>query len=608
MKRIFRYISIAAVAATSLSCEDFDLGESFLQKPPSVDITIDTVFSTAEYARRVLWNSYDKLPFGFPIEGRKTVMNKGTVEGLTDLAHTAVNDSGERQVYYPGRYSADIENGNISTSTVSKYRFTEFGAWDGIRHAWLFYENVDRVPDMDQSEKNRLKAEAKILVAIFYADMFRHYGGLPLLDHSVDIEETDLPLRSTVEATVDFIVGLCDDAIACEDLPWSLSESEVSNWAGRVTKASACGLKVRVLLFAASPLFNSDEPYWPGEAADKHLTWYGNYDVQRWQDAADAAEDFFKRMSRDGFYKLVELGDYSTTSYREAYREAYYRRGSTEMLISSHRNYYRMTQEPLILQSIRWGGFCPTKEYFDMFPMADGTDFDWNDPEMKVRPFDNRDPRLSETMYLDGDDYRGRPVELCPANPADPVNYPAGIHIGTAPFDNISFQNGFGLYKYTLDRGGSLYNSRQCIWPLLRLAEIYLSYAEALNELGDTRTAYTYINAVRNRVGIGNLREGLDRDAFREAVLRERACEFGWEEVRFFDLIRWKRADIFSKHLHGMKIYKNKNTGEYLCEEYRLEERSWQKPGGFTASYYLSAFPSDEVNKGYGLIQNPGWE
>ena len=108
MKRIVRYILLAAVSMAALSCEDFDLRDSFLQKPPSVDITIDTVFSNAEYARRVLWNSYDKLPFGLPITGRKTVMNKGTVEGLTDLAHTAVNDSGERQVYYPGRYSADM--------------------------------------------------------------------------------------------------------------------------------------------------------------------------------------------------------------------------------------------------------------------------------------------------------------------------------------------------------------------------------------------------------------------------------------------------------------------------------------------------------------------
>ena len=100
MKRIVRYILLAAVSMAALSCEDFDLGDSFLQKPPSVDITIDTVFSNAEYARRVLWNSYDKLPFGLPITGRKTVMNwtdrhwkkprNGTPKSWKNWTHTCM--------------------------------------------------------------------------------------------------------------------------------------------------------------------------------------------------------------------------------------------------------------------------------------------------------------------------------------------------------------------------------------------------------------------------------------------------------------------------------------------------------------------------------------
>ena len=174
------------------------------------------------------------------------------------------------------------------------------------------------------------------------------------MDHSIDIEEENLPVRSTVEQTVNFIVKLCDEAIACEDLPWNIPSSELSNWAGRLTKASAYGLKVRVLLFAASPLFNSDEPYLSGEASSKYLTWYGNYDASRWQAAADAAEDFFKAIEENGYYKLVEVGDYSTKNYREAFREAYYQRGSTEMLIESHRNYYMMTQEELKQQALAY--------------------------------------------------------------------------------------------------------------------------------------------------------------------------------------------------------------------------------------------------------------
>ena len=142
------------------------------------------------------------------------------------------------------------------------------------------------------------------------------------------------------------------------------------------------------------------------------------------------------------------------------------------------------------------------------------------------------------------------------------------------------------------------------------MAEVYLAYAEALNECGRTSEAYQYINAVRARVGLPGLvlKGKLDeKTEFREAVLRERACEFVWEENRFFDLIRWKRESDFTKHLHGINVYRHKTTKEYKFDFPQLTERAWQKPGGFSAKWYLSAFPDKEVNKGYGLVQNPGW-
>ena len=224
MKRIKIYLLLGVgLLLTLSSCEDFALGDKFLQKPPSNDITIDTIFSTAEMARRVLWNSYDYLPYGYSTGNFFTAMKKGNIEGLTDLNQGYCNDSGELQIYYPGKYTADVENSNrsgtISMNNISKFRFKEFGSWSGIRHAWLFYENVDRVPDMSAEEKSRMKAEAKILVAIFYANMFRHYGGLPLIDHSLRADELNFPARATVQETVDFIVNLLDDAAAWPVLP-----------------------------------------------------------------------------------------------------------------------------------------------------------------------------------------------------------------------------------------------------------------------------------------------------------------------------------------------------------------------------------------------------
>ena len=103
----------------------------------------------------------------------------------------------------------------------------------------------------------------------------------------------------------------------------------------------------------------------------------------------------------------------------------------------------------------------------------------------------------------------------------------------------------------------------------------------------------TYINAVRNRVGLGNLKTGLSKEEFREAVLRERACEFGFEEVRFYDLIRWKReADFTQSTCMVIYFYKHKNTGEYLCEFPQLKERAWQKAGGFLSEVVSECLPS----------------
>ena len=118
-----------------------------------------------------------------------------------------------------------------------------------------------------------------------------------------------------------------------------------------------------------------------------------------------------------------------------------------------------------------------------------------------------------------------------------------------------------------------------------------------------------------------------NKDAFIEELLRERACELGMEDARFFDLIRYKRADIFEKQLHGLFIYRLDDNGvrrdlpwrgndegkmaypthfEYEKFELNNPTRYWWT-NGFDPKWYLSPFPSTEVNKGYGLVQNPGW-
>lgn len=598
---------LSLLLAMTMSCEDFALGEKLLQKPPSSDITVDTVFSSAEYTRSFLYLTYGTLPYGIPTGyTSRTGMHINILEGLTDLNESCVGYGGVEALYYSGLYNAGSEDAAAGKDYgATKYRLTVRPGWVGVRYSWIIIENIDRVPDMTEAEKNRLKAEAKIIIAVHYVEMLRHFGALPIVDHAFDPNEANLPARATLQENIDFIVRLLDEAAACKDLPWMISAAESDNWSGRLTRAAALGLKARLLLFAASPLFNSDAPYYPGEASDKLMTWLGGYKEERWRDAANACEEFFNAMRSESGCGLVQNSD----SYRLAFRDAYYTRGTTEMLISC-RLYSLTTSSSYLLQSIRWGAWCPTKEYFDMFPMVDGTDFDWDNPEHSKNPFVNRDPRLCETILLDGDVFGSGVADICKEKADDKTNYPKGANYGqTSVLDSHSMDTGLPVRKFALDRQGE-FKGRLMQWPILRVAEIYLSYAEALNEInhGPNATAYEYVNAVRRRVGVGDLQTGMNQQQFREAVLRERACEFGFEEVRFFDLIRWKREADFTKHLHGINIYRHKDTKEYLFEFPQLTERAWQKSGGFSSKWYLSAFPPSEVNKGYGLVQNPGWE
>ena len=168
-------------------------------------------------------------------------------------------------------------------------------------------------------------------------------------------------------------------------------------------------------------------------------------------------------------------------------------------------------------------------------------------------------------------------------------------------------------------------------WPYLRLSEIYLTYAEALLQTGDFTDAIKQVNIVRSRVGLGDIvacnpTENLttDKNALLQEILRERACELGMEDCRYFDLIRYKRKDLFEKQLHGLRMYRLDSSGKdtqtpwygttgaqpthFRYEIFPISgpTRYWWT-NGFDPKWYLSPFPLTEVNKGYGLVQNPGW-
>lgn len=613
MKKTLKGICLVGLMGLTTSCDDFKLWNNFLEKPISDEMNIDSVFGKKVYAEQQLAQVYHSLPDHTPIAGR---LSWGMVESLTDLGECLKSGGTE---YHKGSLTAANADASVYSLLYNNRKDGKFSSIYGIRQAYIFLENVDRVPDMTPEEKRRRKGEAKLIIAYHYVDWLRNLGGMPWIDHSYKPEDEMKMTRMTIEDMVWKISNLCDESASM--LPWDVASADD----GRMTAAGALALKSRLWTFAASPLFNNDKPYKAGEAADKHYTWWGNYDVQRWQKALDAGLEFLDANAANGdVYKLVDNGN-----PRSSFTSGYFDRYSHETLISSHRfvkwdlNSYNVTQT-------RYGVALPLFNYACMFPRRDGTDFDWENEEHRKNLFfeykdgklvETRDPRLYETLIVTNDKFWGRKAEIYKGGREQPKDMGSGQHWRWAGMGDL----GIGLRKYFQDHLNELQNKYyQCC--LMRLPEIYLNIAEAMNELGIAeqkdrfgRNAYDYFNLLRTRVDM----PGISPEQYapgvelREAILRERALEFGYEEVRYFDIMRWKHKDYLGIERMRLRTYplgEKKNVdGQKLYVEFdhqidhnMVNQRVWVDQ--WDDKYYLTPISLNEINKKYGLVQNPGWE
>lgn len=639
----------AAVLFAASSCSDLKFGNAFLEKAPGADMTLEQIFSSKLYAERELIGAYASLRtcltvhsnngnYEFQSGGNK--IGWDNLDTMTDLMQSHCTWGGVIKTYYAGTYNAEAEN-----EGYGKFGFhpDQEGAWTGIRRAWIFINNVDRVPDMTDEEKKVRKGEARMIIALQMHEMLRHFGGVPILDDyaTPENEMTADYSRKTVRQCVDFIVNMCDQA--AKELPWTVADADN----GRMTAAGALALKARVLQLAARPLFNASTPYLQAQeptAANKAsvkedprlMTWLGSYTQENWQAVADACEDFFKKNTENGdAYRMVMPQTNDAEGYRQAFSTCYADRESPEIIIHTgraiptysntyHRFYFGLTDQGQAGRG--YGGGCVTLNFVDMFTAADGTPSDYrkwlsdhgHDGTVYNNPFTGKDPRLYETVLIAGDRYRTRCAET----------WIDGLEHGSSA--NPKCATGFIIRKFLWDYNDEFLN-KATNSAYIRLPELYLMYAEALNELGRSEEALSWLNKTRIRVGLpemtlpnaAKLHSGqalpdypecsLQGDKYlREEILDERAREFCFEEVRWFDIAFWKRVDLMRKLLYGIQITRKSGSFEegnlvltYSDPSKMDQGRIWQDK--FSPKWFLSAFPSDEINKGYGLVQNPGW-
>ena len=668
MKQL-RYIAALFVSSAIVTAcvDEFNVGDSFLEKAPGVDVNVDTVFSKAEYTRNFLWSAYGLL---YSTYTKGNMMNATPIDALSDSYYCYCSWGGPYQTYYTGLFTEDSQdnpNGNYQGKFAYKTGNPDEDGGDGrvsvydcIRKCWILVENIDRVPDMSDTEKSRLKGEAYTIMASRYFDAFRNFGGLCLVRKAYAVGENFQDGRATAFQTVEFIDSLLQCAIAEPGYIWNVPNEDVGQWSGRLTRASARGLRCKLWMHAASPLFNGDKPYMEYDDAKKteftniEHVWFGKNASHDglWQRCLDACNDFFNDNAANGnFYQLVQPDTQDEAGYRMAFRNGYrYRNNESrhEKIFDVHMTYtmsngnWGWGWQGFCLDGIRQGGAVPTNELMECFGTSDGRSFDLAYGDVYgegknpsgIDIFADRDPRLYETMTVPRESFPSAVVgDYCGKNYIDTWYHGALLNNSKMNSNQDDVASGYRKFKWFLD-----YDKMDDM-PIgvsyVRLAEIYLIKAEAEAELGQFANALNDLHVTRSRVGLGRIEEmnpGLNLTSNKEnlidAILNERNCEIGAEcGDRVYDMSRRMRADLYTKPLHEIRIYPLNADGtrnmaddtqwdsstpwpKFEYEKVQISAgggRVWWTPGYWTNKWYLDPVSRIEIQKGYGLTQNPGW-
>ena len=677
MKKILKSTLVLGICAAffSTSCvEKFAVGDAFLEKAPGVDVNIDTVFSNAEYTRNFLWSAYGQIYCTYT---SGNMMNGAPIDALSDSYHCYCTWGGPIQSYYPGSLTEDAQDtedgnyqGKFSYSTKTGGLNSDSGGrvsiYETVRKCWQIIENIGRVPDMSEDEKSRLRGEAYTIMASRYFDAFRNFGGLCLAKKAYAVGEDFTDGRATAMETVEFIDSLIVCAIEEPGFIWNLDNADQGQWSGRLTRASARALRAKLWMHAASPLFNNDKPYMEynplkvTKYTDIHHVWFGKKDPTLWNRCLDACEDFFEDNAANGnYYQLIQPKTQDEAGYRMAYRRAYRYRNDTEnheKLFDAHptqwmsstgadgvitENGWGWGWRGFAIDCVRQGGSVPTNELMECFGMADGTNFPYEDIYGKgnnpdgIDMFVDRDPRLYETMVVPRKEFPYSVVGDYSGFQYIDSWVKGSLELGKYEgFNADDIKTGYRRFKWFLDHTGGKMDDEFIGVSYIRLAEMYLIYAEALAETGNLSGALDQLHVVRSRVGLGRLEQmnpelnlTTDKDALINEILRERNCEIGAEcGDRVYDMIRRMREDLFTKTLHEIKIYRLDENGnrmegddlrwdastpwpkfEYEKNAIQTGARRWWDEGYWTNKWYLDPVSRIEIQKDYGLTQNPGW-
>lgn len=575
MKKIITLKLIIGIMILVSSCSE----EALDLKPLDAISEVD-VFNDVNLLQAYVDAAYASIPNNFSGNQRM-----GT-DPLADLAYLK-NNRGEGVPEY-GQNTVDALNveGVTKESWGTNYA--------GIRHINSYFSGIEN-STIAQNNLDPLTGQMHFLRAYFHFELLSYYGGIPIITKRFEINEEnfDVP-RNSIEEVVDFIVSELDTAIPL------LNESAPKARAG---KAAAMALKGRVLLYAASELFNPSG------------------DMSSWTAAAEANK------------AVMDLASYPLT---DDYRSIFLSRPSIADEVIFTREYNLEVNQgtwagantmfwPNGYQG--WHSVSPNQKFIDLFEMTNGetpylsdgvtvNPASGYDPQ---NPYVNRDPRLSDIALYNGVMFKDRDVQYWieyeddgDGNPSDRTEVAGGLDTHLSPIyswepslTNYAFRKFTDPTELPALSGAPTEEFTPDI--KFRKTEFYLNYAETQIALGNEQAAREAINAVRARASVNMPPVTASGNDLIEAYRRERAIELSLEGHRFFDIRRWKIAgDVMGKPMYGIDVEKLSNGdivysyGTKIAEA--TEIRSWDD------RLYWLPIPDREVKASNNvLVQNPGY-
>ncbi|MBU9906622.1 RagB/SusD family nutrient uptake outer membrane protein [Prevotella copri] len=636
--------------ALSLTC-GFASCTDYLDKTPDSTVNADEAFKNFTNFQGFVEEVYNCIPnkesnywccsFNW---GEDEILNTG----LGDSHETAHFDLGDYRYWYNDPQSFLHSDGLSSTST-DKFSHSLEHAWYCIRKCNLGLENLEKMTNCTQEEKNIIKGQLLFFRAWWHEELMEFYGGMPYVDTVLDGSQAlTLPRLSFQECAT----KCAEDFRAAADLlpnDWdktTIGKKTLGKNDLRITKVCALGYLGKVLLWAASPLNNLGAEVGASKNGDTY-----RYNVEFAAKAADALAEAISQVNSgstpyalaeykyDNIYDHVASED-SKTNFSDIFRttgKGWKQPGSTEAILrapyiganGSNWNFTKnwgikineiVQHDALIHQ--------PTANYVNYYGMANGLPLD--DPESgfdPTHPFKGRDPRFYHDIVFDGFQYINTTI-----GKDDPDYQFKYVQMYTGSNLRSSSSQGCrtGYYCQKLvphqaNKYDGMYNwggALQCDLPYMRLADIYLMYAEAGAAVQGANyksnkcnlTAVDAINVLRDRVEAGHVADkyAANQQKFMDEVRRERAVELAFEGFRWNDLQRWLLLTEYPYNIKTSQEFKRVGNYDFTKKDPRdAEVTGWSEKTiltrDFSEKHYLLPLKQSDVYLYPEFGQNPGW-